>query len=273
MSSFPRVLMSLLNIGILIFGVYQIVFAENLSEASSFNSCLRHRVSSYQWIGVISSVVAIIGIIGTYFQLKALQFIYLLVFLLSTISTIVFCIFVSAMMPGLPPEQVYYRTADHGVWLPEYGTVMQKTIANGTDFNAAKDCFKDIDTCGIMVNQTEDQKDVYIDIGCCAPPNRCGLEPTSKGHWVTPIYGLNSTDDECQKWAEEGRNCYDCDSCKAGYLGSYQKQWERRMSSRTQCIAMLIATSALACYTFMRDHYVGDNTKDPKHGKLVRAPV
>ncbi|KAL6572832.1 hypothetical protein OROHE_002308 [Orobanche hederae] len=296
MSSFPRVLMSLLNIGILIFGVYQILFAENLSEASSFNSCLRQRVSSYQWIGVISSVVAIIGIIGTCFQLKALQFIYLLVFLLSTISTIVFCIFVSAMMPGLPPEQVYYRTADHGVWLPEYGTVMQKTIANGTDFNAAKDCFKDIDTCGIMVNQTEDQKDVYIDdhidklhavelfhnsrgsqprslIGCCAPPNRCGLEPTSKGHWVTPIYGLNSTDDECQKWAKEGRNCYDCDSCKAGYLGSYQKQWERSMSSRTQCIAMLIATSALACYTFMRDHYVGDNTKDPKHEKIVRSPV
>ncbi|KAL6553093.1 hypothetical protein OROGR_006935 [Orobanche gracilis] len=161
MSSFPRALMSLLNVGILIFGVYHIVFAENLSETSSFNSCLRQGVSSFQLIGVISSVVALIGITGTCFQLKALQFIYIFVFLLSTISTIVFCIFVSAMMPGLPPEQVYYRTADHGVWLPEYGTVMQKTIANRKDFSAVKNCFKDIDTCGIMVNQAEDQNDVY----------------------------------------------------------------------------------------------------------------
>ncbi|KAL6526261.1 hypothetical protein OROMI_029901 [Orobanche minor] len=264
----PRILLSLLNVGILIFGVYQIVYADNLSESSSLNSCLRQSVSSFQWIGIVCSVVAGVGIIGTFFQLKALQCIYLLAVLVWTVSSILYCVFVSSMMPRVPAEWVFYNTAEHGVWLPEYGTLMQKIIANERDFSAAKECLQKIDTCQTMINQTEDQKVVYIFWGCCNPPNRCGLQQASMGRWVEPPHGLNSTDDECLYWASHNKNCFETESCKAGYLGNYQHDWETSMNSRIQGIIVLVVTSALSYYTFIYDK------DDPiKHGKLLSTNV
>ncbi|KAL6551653.1 hypothetical protein OROGR_007807 [Orobanche gracilis] len=270
MPSFSRILLIVLDAGILIFGVYYIYFAQNVNEKSSINPCLRQSVSSIQWIGVISLIVAAVGIIGTCFKLKALQSLHLWALLISTFAAVIFCVFVWAVMPKLTAELTYYTTAEHGVWLNEYRPILQKALANDKDLFAVKNCLREIDTCGTMANRTEDRKVIFIDVGCCNPPNRCGLEQGSSGRLVA-VKNEASVDDECRMWARVGQNCYDCDSCKAGYLGNFQSEWEKSTTSRILCIVMLIATSVVAYCTFIADHFNKDD-KDPKHGKLGGQP-
>ncbi|KAL3629524.1 hypothetical protein CASFOL_026746 [Castilleja foliolosa] len=272
MSSLPKILLTALNAAILIFAVYYIYFAVSLNQTSSTNPCLRHSVTSIQWVGVITLAAALVGIIGTWLKLKALESLYLWVMLITTFAAVVFCLFIWAVMPRLTAEETYYKTAEHGDWLTEYGPALQKVVANDKDLFAVKSCFNETRTCRTMANQTQDQKVPFVDVGCCIPPNRCGLEQTSSGLWATPKNGLNSTDDECLMWAKEGENCFDCDSCKAAYLANFQSQWEKEMTSHIISIIVLIVTSALAYYTFINNHYRGDN-RDSKNGELGRTIV
>ncbi|KAL3629525.1 hypothetical protein CASFOL_026747 [Castilleja foliolosa] len=269
MASLPRILLSLSNTGILIAGAYYIISAKDVSMTSSINPCLRQTESSIRWAGIISSALAAIGIICVCLKLKALQCFYLFALVISTGTIVIFCMFVSAMMPWQSADEIFYGTAENGTWLPNYGAVMQKTVANGRDWSAAKDCFREIETCLTMRNQTQEQKVVLIDFGCCSPPNRCGLEQARGGIWVVPQHGLNKTDEECLMWASVGKNCFECDSCKAGYLANYQKTWDNNTPSRIKCIAFLIATLALTYHTFMHDHYKLEDNKDSMPKKLI----
>ncbi|GER47430.1 tetraspanin-3 [Striga asiatica] len=274
MSDFSRYILVALNVAILIFGVYHIYFARDVSDRSAVNPCLRPSAATVQAAGVVGVVVAAIGIVGSCFRLRALQSVYLWAVLMWTAAAAAFCVFIWAMMPWTTAEVTYYKIAERGVWLAEYRPALRKVVANDKDMFAVKTCFKEIDTCRTMANQTETQKDVFIDFGCCSPPTRCGMLQDDTGRWAAASNGLNSTDDECQLWARVGRNCFNCDSCEAGYLASFQSRWDKSVILRSVCMLVLIATSALTYYVFINDHYTGNNkNKNPKNGKLVGSHV
>ncbi|GER47428.1 tetraspanin-10 [Striga asiatica] len=273
MINFPKILLTLMNVVILIYGLYHIFNAADISESSSVNECLRDSVHSIRRLGFACSAVALVGIAGACLDVRALRYVYLLALMISTAAVVVFCMFVWAVMPGVPGNVAFGLTAEHGMWLREYGSAAQKTIANDRDFTAAKVCFRRIDTCRIMKNQTEDQKDVLIDAGCCSPPNRCGMVQAPGGHWVVAGYGLNSTDAECQQWAQVGLNCFDCDSCKAGFLGSYQNKWDNNSGARVMSVMGLIAGLSVACYIYVIDRYQGSREDLSQHMKLVSTNV
>ncbi|KAL3624463.1 hypothetical protein CASFOL_031131 [Castilleja foliolosa] len=164
MSNFPRLVLIVINVIALIIGAYFIGYAQDISESSSLNECLRISPTFIRWTVGLGSTIAVIGIIGSSLELKALECFYLFTLAISTFVFIFLCLFVWAMLPGLEAVEVYYKTAPDGVWLPEYGVVAQKVLANRMDWSATKACFRKIDTCRIMNNQTEDQKVVLIDV-------------------------------------------------------------------------------------------------------------
>ncbi|KAL3624465.1 hypothetical protein CASFOL_031133 [Castilleja foliolosa] len=164
MSHFPRLVLIVINVIALIIGAYFIGFAHDISESSSLNECLRVSPSFIRWTVGLGSTIVVIGIIGSCLHLKALECFYLFTLAITTFVFIVLCLFVWAMLPRLAAEKVYFKTAPDGVWLREYGVVAQKVLANRMDWSATKACFRKIDTCRIMNNQTEDQKVVYIDV-------------------------------------------------------------------------------------------------------------
>ncbi|CAA0828342.1 Unknown protein [Striga hermonthica] len=274
MTTFPKILLTLMNVIILIYGLYHIFAAADISESSSVNECLRDSVRSIRRFGIAWTAVAVVGIVGACLDVRALHYVYLLALVISTAAVVVFCMFVWAVMPGVPGNVAFGLTAEHGVWLREYGLAAQKTIANDRDFTATKVCFRRIDTCRIMRNQTEDQKVVLIDAGCCSPPNRCGMvQAAPDGHWVVAPHGLNSTDAECQQWAQVGLNCFDCDSCKAGFLGAYQNKWDNNSGARVMSVMGLIAVLSVACYIYVVDRYQGSIEDLSQHTKLVSTNV
>ncbi|KAF3794256.1 Tetraspanin-15 [Nymphaea thermarum] len=85
-----------------------------------------------------------------------------------------------------------------------------------------------------------------IESGCCRPPTSCGMQYMNATYWLAPNQtaddigsddgsGSSSTGVGTKKWFPEGdchewsnkctQLCYDCLSCKAGYLGTLQRRW------------------------------------------------
>ncbi|GFP91420.1 brct domain-containing protein at4g02110 [Phtheirospermum japonicum] len=161
---------------------------------------------SLLWTGLLITIIGIIGFIGMCFKVKPLQTIYSWALMISTIATIIFSVFIFVGMPSQSASQVYQKTSSTEFWLKEYKPTMESALVHGDAWVALETCFKEINICKI---------------GCCRPPNQCGMMQVSSGLLVAPQTGLVSNDDECKLWARVGQNCFDCDSCKAGYLANY----------------------------------------------------
>lgn len=64
--------------------------------------------------------------------------------------------------------------------------------------------------------------------GCCEPPKDCNFNRTSSEVWVKPENGTTMTysNIECNKWDNEPNTlCFDCESCKAGFLEDVTSNW------------------------------------------------
>ncbi|CDP04559.1 unnamed protein product [Coffea canephora] len=62
-----------------------------------------------------------------------------------------------------------------------------------------------------------------LKLGCCSPPKRCDFLQRNESFWDIPESGFASQNEECQMWANNSNKggCYDCDSCKTGYLAKF----------------------------------------------------
>ncbi|KAJ6426778.1 hypothetical protein OIU84_022380 [Salix udensis] len=63
--------------------------------------------------------------------------------------------------------------------------------------------------------------------GCCMPPSNCGYRFKNATFWDAPKSGLDSKGDECLSWKNGQENlCYNCETCKAGYLQEVRNVWK-----------------------------------------------
>uniref|UniRef100_A0A0E0P416 Tetraspanin family protein n=1 Tax=Oryza rufipogon TaxID=4529 RepID=A0A0E0P416_ORYRU len=64
-----------------------------------------------------------------------------------------------------------------------------------------------------------------IQSGCCKPPSSCGFTYVNGTTWTpTPAAATNNVD--CSRWSNDQQKlCFQCDSCKAGFLDHTRKAW------------------------------------------------
>lgn len=82
------------------------------------------------------------------------------------------------------------------------------------------------------------------------------------------IVSEKEEDRECKRWEEEsrkGKYCYDCDSCKAGYLSKFQRDWKTDKGIYIGVIAILIFATFLSCYSSNFD------PEERDHGSISKA--
>ncbi|KAH7852855.1 hypothetical protein Vadar_030130 [Vaccinium darrowii] len=61
---------------------------------------------------------------------------------------------------------------------------------------------------------------------CCQPPLQCGFVSKNDTSWEIPRSGILSGDTDCQSWKNDlDQACYDCNSCKAGYIRTLKDSW------------------------------------------------
>ncbi|KAL2940287.1 Tetraspanin-9 [Bienertia sinuspersici] len=62
--------------------------------------------------------------------------------------------------------------------------------------------------------------------GCCQPPEECNFNYTKSQVWRKPENESNSNNDDCNKWDNDPNTlCFNCQSCKAGFLEDVTSHW------------------------------------------------
>nr|XP_025879631.1 protein TORNADO 2 isoform X2 [Oryza sativa Japonica Group] len=73
--------------------------------------------------------------------------------------------------------------------------------------------------------------------GCCKPPSSCGLTYVNGTTWISTAASAgapaavaqvtnNNKDDDCSRWSNDHQTlCFQCDSCKAGFLRHTSQAW------------------------------------------------
>ncbi|CAI9752785.1 unnamed protein product [Fraxinus pennsylvanica] len=246
-----RIVLAFLNILILLSAFLQLLHANSLHNGPDQTACFKENAGSVIWLGIFMLATAVIGLLGLCFQSKAIESIYLWVLLISTILVTFFTAFVFSVLPKDTANGTWQK-AQNGYWLNQFSPSLQKALVNNKDWFVIETCLLDLHICNQQLqNQFDDHR--YLQLGCCRPPNRCGLVQ-NETYWVAPKSGLASQDEECVKWRDAGNGeCYECDSCKAGYLAEYQEHWQNEKVVQMAAVFFLVIASALACLTFRQD--------------------
>ncbi|XP_020523648.1 tetraspanin-2 isoform X2 [Amborella trichopoda] len=117
---------------------------------------------------------------------------------------------------------------------------LQMRVRNTENWQNVKSCIFTLDMCGDLAQRTMHMtsydfnmmKLTPIESGCCKPPLSCGMIGVNATYWEPEPTGeqelSNMEDSDCATWSNQ-RNilCYNCNSCKAGFLQSLQKRWQK----------------------------------------------
>ncbi|KGN65267.1 tetraspanin-15 [Cucumis sativus] len=102
-----------------------------------------------------------------------------------------------------------------------------------------KTCIYDSGACDDLVSRTLMLKSYdfslkklsFIESGCCMPATICEMEYVNATFWRKtggPIDPSNPYDSDCNLWDNErGNLCYNCISCKTGFLRTLQAKWRK----------------------------------------------
>ncbi|XP_052149963.1 tetraspanin-3-like [Oryza glaberrima] len=87
-----------------------------------------------------------------------------------------------------------------------------------------------------------------IQSGCCKPPSSCGFTYVNGTTWTpTPAAATNNVD--CSRWSNDQQKlCFQCDSCKAGFLDHTRKAWSSAAFFPIYCLISAI----LSCWSGLR---------------------
>ncbi|KAF0906206.1 hypothetical protein E2562_009223 [Oryza meyeriana var. granulata] len=89
-----------------------------------------------------------------------------------------------------------------------------------------------------------------IESGCCKPPSSCGFTYVNGTTWTptpgAPAAVATNINDDCSKWSNDQETlCFQCDSCKAGFLDDTRKAW----SSTAFFPVFTLFGAILSCWT------------------------
>uniref|UniRef100_A0A803LDC0 Uncharacterized protein n=1 Tax=Chenopodium quinoa TaxID=63459 RepID=A0A803LDC0_CHEQI len=140
--------------------------------------------------------------------------------------------------------------------LQGFSSWLKNNMVGGSHWEDIKSCMIRHDACGkigafrsIMDFVTlKRSKLTSIETGCCKPPAQCGFTYESATTWIVPVKGLTSPDPDCKVWNNAFNNlCYNCGSCKAGYLALFMKGWRRITIVNVVLLVVLFVIFIIAC--------------------------
>lgn len=99
-----------------------------------------------------------------------------------------------------------------------------------------------------------------LQYSCCQPPLHCGFANTNDTYWEVPKSGILSEDPDCQSWRNDlDQVCYDCNSCKAGYIRTLKNEWSEDATLKAANSGCMFIGFLIAFWAFrqapMEDHH------------------
>ncbi|XP_038878554.1 tetraspanin-15 [Benincasa hispida] len=111
-------------------------------------------------------------------------------------------------------------------------------VFNEAHWQDIKSCIYDTGACDDLISRTLMLKSYdfslkklsSIESGCCTPATICEMEYVNATFWKKKEGGIvdptNPYDSDCNLWDNDrGNLCYNCVSCKTGFLNTLQAKW------------------------------------------------
>ncbi|MBA0681094.1 hypothetical protein Goari_012752 [Gossypium aridum] len=121
-------------------------------------------------------------------------------------------------------------------------------------WNNLKGCIYDVHVCQDLAASSmplkpsdfNKKKLSYVESGCCTPPEECHMRYVNATFWVKDDTSETdpSVNADCNAWKNDRDVlCYDCQSCKQGYVKALKSKW-----SKLGVFLVSMAVFLIACH-------------------------
>ncbi len=239
-----------------------------LSSRANNTDCLRF----LQWplivIGISIMVVSLAGFAGACYRNTFLMYLYLWAMFFIVATLLGFVIF-AYVVTDKGSGRVIMNRAYSDYYLEDYSGWLKERVSSQSYWGKISSCIHDSKVCGRMgrvVRGFPESAEFFymrklnpIQSGCCKPPTECGYTYVNETVW-TPGGGLVGNNLDCSKWSNDQEQlCYDCDSCKAGVLGSLKKSWRKVSVINIVALIILVIAYVIACAAFRNNKRIDND--------------
>ncbi|KAL2936192.1 Tetraspanin-8 [Bienertia sinuspersici] len=96
---------------------------------------------------------------------------------------------------------------------------------------------------------------VWLMSGCCKPPDSCKFDYVGPTNW-TKNANADASNPDCTTWNNNpGTLCYDCTSCKAGFLQNLKRDWKKVAVINIVFLVFLIIVYSIGCCAFRNNRW------------------
>ncbi|CAO2840235.1 unnamed protein product [Amaranthus hypochondriacus] len=207
-------------------------------------------------LGLSLLAVSLIGLLGACCRIKLLLWLYLITLFIVIIGLLACLSVGSAVVKGNDRGQDVIGGGVKEYELNTFSGWLRNNLVGGSHWEDIKSCMISHDACGkIETFRTlmdfvtlKRSKRTSIEMGCCKPPVHCGYEYENATNWKVPAKGLTSEDQDCKNWNNDTEIlCYNCGSCKAGYLALFMKGWRKVTMLNGALLVVLFVVFVIAC--------------------------
>ncbi|KAH7850784.1 hypothetical protein Vadar_003000 [Vaccinium darrowii] len=199
MARFSHIVVSIINILALLLSIFTISVSVSLIRNGP-TKCNDPNPIKYLLSGVFLFCLSLVALIGAIRANRRLLSVYagaLFLWFLWLIGSSAFLLVLSNVSDAkADKDHKEYKLSEYPGWLRRY-------VVGGERWVPIKRC-----------------------MSCCQPPSQCGFISKNDTSWEVPKSGILSGDPDCQSWSNNlDQVCYDCNSCKAGYLRTLKDSW------------------------------------------------
>ncbi|RVW44732.1 hypothetical protein VitviT2T_021964 [Vitis vinifera] len=201
-------------------------------------------------IGIVLFVVSLIGMIGSCCRLTSVLCVYLCVMLFVVIGLLSFTLVAIAVLPMSNQKDASSEGLSP---LQEHSYLLRNNLIDEHQWVGIKSCLSETKICsGSEMAWTRSKALSPVKVGCCRPPSYCGYDLMNSTFWPVVRTSMhNSEFNDCRTWKNEPNvMCYDCDSCKAGFLARIRNDWMKITTVINFLIAYLIINFLIGCCAF-----------------------
>ena len=102
--------------------------------------------------------------------------------------------------------------------------------------------------CALFRSEADHQ--FVVQSGCCKPPTSCNFTYVTGTEWTkTTTPAGAAADPDCGTWSNEAL-CYDCQSCKAGVVATFKRDWKRVAVVNIVFLVFIIIVYSVGCCAF-----------------------
>ncbi|XP_074288641.1 tetraspanin-7-like [Silene latifolia] len=205
-------------------------------------------------IGLSLLIVSLIGLLGACCRVSIFQWLYLFTLFILIIGLLALLSVSGVLIKGGGKgNDVMGGVKEYE--LPMFSNWLKKNFVSDDHWEDVVNCLVHHDACGkISTFRTlmdfvtyKKSKLTSMEMGCCKPPVHCGYEYKSNTRWEVPEQGLASQDADCKAWSNDpDKLCYNCETCKGGYLAFFVKGWKKITALNTALLVILFFVFIIA---------------------------